>query len=875
MKYIDFIKEKIALSPAGGFEISPSEINPLLKPHQADIVIWAIAGGCRALFEAFGLGKSVQQIEILRLIGQYLGGCQLIIAPLGVRQEFKADVQFLATGERGAVTDEQRKRLKAWQIQGAGRVPTIRFIRRTEEIQGDGLYITNYESVRDGRLDVNRFNAVSLDEADVLRSYGSKTFQTFLTLFKAVQYRFVATATPSPNRYKELIHYAGFLGVMDTGQALTRFFKRDSSKAGNLQLHPHMEKEFWLWVASWAIFLQRPSDLGYSDEGYDLPELKIHYHEVPAGKIERVDKRDGQRLIYGDASLSLQDASREKRSSLPARIDKMMEILGKDPDSHFVLWHDQEVERHAIKKALPAAVEVYGSQDLDTREQRVVDFSDGKIQYLATKPILSGSGCNFQRHCHKELFLGIGFKFRDFIQAVHRICRFLQEHPCEIHLIYASTEIGILELLKQKWRQHDEMVAKMTAIIRKYGLSQTGMARELQRSIGITRKEVKGKAFITANNDCVDESRRIDSDSIGLIHTSIPFSNHYEYTPSYNDFGFTSSNAHFWAQMDYLTPELFRILKPGRIYACHVKDRVLFGNVTGKGWPTISPFHAEAIAHYTTCPECRPIKATNPDHECTHRFDYGGMITVVTDVVRENNQTYRLGWSEQCKDGTKMGVGSPEYILIFRKPQTDRSRGYADEPVQKTKEEYTRARWQIDAHAFWRSSGNRLLCPDELAGMPTDEFIKRFKAHSRAEIYDYSAHVALGEAVDKKGKLPTKFMSIAPESTDPDVWTDINRMGTMNNKQSQRNLNQHICPLQLDIVERIINRYSNPGDEVYDPFGGIMTVPYMALKLGRRGRASELNKGYFLDGVRYLEALERQAGAPSLFDWIKQEKQSA
>ena len=832
MEYLDFLKDKIALSQPAGFEISRQEINTMLKPHQSDIVSWAIAGGCRAIFAAFGLGKSFMQLGILRIIGEHDGGRQLIIAPLGVRQEFKIDADKLG-------------------IQ-------IRFIRRTEELDGPGLYITNYESVRDGRLDPNEFNAVSLDEASCLRSYGSKTFQTFLDLFQGVRYRFVATATPSPNRYKELIHYAGFLGIMDTGQALTRFFKRNSSKANELTIHPHMEKEFWLWVSSWAIFVQKPSDLGYPDDGYILPKLNLHYHEVQAGDLERIDRRDGQALMFGDAALSLQDASREKRASLDSRIDEMLKILNQDPEAHFILWHDQEAERHAIKKAVPGVIDVYGSQDLDTREKRIIGFSNGEFQHLATKPVLSGSGCNFQRFCHKAIFLGIGFKFNDFIQAVHRIYRFLQVEECDIHLIYASSEIRILEILKKKWRQHDAMVEKMTAIIKEYGLSNIARAKDLQRTIGVTRKVAEGQAFTVANNDCVDECRRMPEQSVGLVHTSIPFSNHYEYTPSYNDFGHTRDNDHFWSQMDYLTPELLRILKPGRIYACHVKDRILFGNVTGKGAPTVSPFHAECLFH-----------------GLKHGFDYMGMITVVTDVVRENNQTYRLGWSEQCKDGSKMGVGSPEYILIFRKPQTDRSRGYADEPIQKTKEEYTRARWQVDAHAFWRSSGDRLLCADEMAGLPADGFVQEFKEHSKSEVYDYDSHVSLGEAVDSNGKLPSTFMSIAPESLDPDVWTDINRMRTLNSNQAQRNLSQHICPLQLDIVQRIITRYSNEGDVVFDPFGGIMTVPFMAIKLGRIGMASELNPDYFRDGTRYLQDFERSQNQPTLFEFIRQEKQSA
>lgn len=831
MDYSDFLKNKINLDSRTGFEIDESEINSILFSHQKDIVRWALRGGRRAIFAAFGLGKSFMQLECLRIIGKHEGGRQLIIAPLGVRQEFKRDADKLGI--------------------------KITFIRWTADLSGPGIYITNYESVRDGRLDVNEFNAVTLDEASVLRSYGSKTYQNFLTLFSSVKYRFVATATPSPNRYKELIHYAGFLGIMDTGQALTRFFKRDSTQANNLTLYPHKEREFWFWVASWAIFLQRPSDLGYSDSGYVLPKLHVHYHRVDYDSGFTAD-RDGQLNMFPDASLSLQAASREKRNSISERIEKMVEILKDNPGQHCILWHDQEVERHAIKKAVPEVVEVYGSQDLELREQRIIDFSDGKIKYLATKPVLSGSGCNFQRFCNMSIFIGIGFKFNDFIQSIHRIYRFLQDKECHIHIIYANTESRILEILKKKWIQHDKMVEQMTEIIRKYGLSHIEMAKELHRSIGVERVEVSGELFTAVNNDCVDECKTMDSNSVHLIHTSIPFSNHYEYTPSYNDFGHTQSNDHFWSQMDFLTPELFRILKPGRVYACHVKDRVLFGNVTGKGVPTISPFHAECIFH-----------------NIKHGFDYMGMITVVTDVVRENNQTYRLGWTENCKDGSKMGVGSPEYVILLRKPQTDRSKAYADDPVMKTKGEYSRSRWQVDAHAFWRSSGDRHLRADEMMKYSPDMLCKMFTQDSLRRIYDHEEHVKIGESMDLKGHLPCTFMSLAPGSHHPEVWTDINRMLTLNTEQSRRKEQQHICPLQFDIVDRIIRRFSNKGEIVFDPFAGLMTVPVRAIKLGRIGIGVELSAEYFLDGIKYLRGMEIDVRTPSLFDFENLNKEEA
>lgn len=823
MDYEEFVASKALASPESGFDPG-DEVSDVLFPFQRDIVRWACKGGRRAIFAAFGLGKSLMQLELMRLIGNREGGRQLIVCPLGVRQEFKRDAQLLGLEPK--------------------------FIRRSSEVACEsGLFLTNYESVRDDKLDVSLFNATTLDEASVLRSYGSKTYQTFLEKFRDVPYRFVATATPSPNRHKELIHYAGYLGVMDTGQALTRFFKRDSTKANNLTLYPHKEREFWLWLASWGVFVQKPSDLGYSDEGYDLPELDVRWHMVSAKQEDYKVDRDGQSRLFKDAAKSLSDAAAVKRETMQVRIAKAKELVDESPDDHFILWHDLEAERHAIKRAMPEVVEVYGSQDLETREERIVGFSDGDFRLLATKPILSGSGCNFQRFCHREIFVGVGFKFNDFIQSIHRVQRFQQTERVRIDIIYAEMEQEVVRVLKRKWKEYEELTENMERIIKEYGLADAAIADAMRRSMGVERIEASGEGWLVANNDTVEEARLLDDDSLDLIVTSVPFSNHYEYTPSYNDFGHTDDDEHFFRQMDYLTPELYRALKPGRIMAVHTKDRINFGNVTGKGVPTVQPFHAECIAHYLK-----------------HGFDYMAMITVVTDVVRENNQTYRLGWTEMCKDDTKMGAGSPEYILILHKPQTDRTRGYADVPVVHSKKDYSRARWQVDAHAFWRSSGERPITAEEFASVPTSKMGKLFREETAKRLYDYESHVKIGEEMEGRGRLPATFMAIAPGSWHDDVWDDVNRMLTLNTSQAQKGREMHVCPLQFDIVDRLIERYSNPGELVYDPFGGLFTVPLRAIHMGREGRAVELNTGYFLDGVKYLQAEEARLHMPTLFD---------
>ena len=573
MEYIEFLKSKIDIAPKTGIEISEEDVNPILKPHQRDAVIWAVRGGRRALFESFGLGKTVQALEWCNIITRKEGGQALIVLPLGVKQEFKRDaVELLGLDEP-------------------------QYVRNMNEVQAatSRIVLTNYERVRDGDIDPTYFKAVSLDEAAVLRSFGSKTYQTFLQKFKGIPYKLVNTATPSPNKYKELIHYGGFLEVMDTGQALTRFFKRDSTKANHLTLYPEREDEFWVWLSSWALFITKPSDLGYDDTGYDLPPLKINYHKLSDSGVT-VD-RDGQFELTRDLALSLSECAAEKRNSIDRRVAVAKSIIDSEPDNNFIIWHDLEAERHAIKKAIPNVVDIYGSQDYDLREKRVIDFSNGKTRLFATKKELSGSGCNFQKHCHRAIFLGIDYEFNDFIQAVHRIYRFLQTEQVVIDIILTENEEGILDVLLKKWQQHNYLTKKMTDIIKRYGLSNANTS-QLERKLGVERVQVKGDNYTAILNDCVEETKNMQDNSVDLIHTSIPFSNHYEYSANYNDFGHNATTAKFFEQMDFLTPELFRILKPGRVAAIHDKDRVLFGNATGTGMPTIEPFHVSTIEHY-------------------------------------------------------------------------------------------------------------------------------------------------------------------------------------------------------------------------------------------------------------------------------------
>lgn len=860
--YRRFIRDKVLLSEDFGFEIEDSEIHPSLKPHQRVAVRWGVRGGRRALFESFGLGKTRQQIEIVRLILTRAPGRGLIVAPLGVRQEFENEARELGV--------------------------EITFVRNDSEVAGDGIYLTNYESVRDGKLSPKHFVVASLDECDVLAGFGGvKTFREFMRLFDPVKYRFVATATPDPNEYLELLAFAAFLGILDVSAGKTRFFRRDSTKADHLTLHPHKEREWFMWLSTWALFLQTPSDLGeeFSDEGYTQPPLDIRFHELKVDDhLSAKPERDGQGRLYRNAAHGLSEAAYEKRDTLDLRLAEMKRILDAEPDEHFILWHDLEDERRAIKKLVPEAVDVFGMQRstkgaTEQLERALSDFAEGRIQYLAAKPKMFSAGCNFQKHCARAIFSGIGYSFRQLIQAIHRIYRFLQGRPVVIHLIYANTEQAVLDVLMDKWERYKQQCARMSEVIREYGLAREALKAALTRSIDIERRESRDVNHLVVHNDCVEELELMEENSVDLIVTSPPFSHQYEYSASYFDMGHSDSNDHFWRQMDFLIHRLHKVLRPGRIACIHVKDRVIPGGVSGLGFQTIYPFHLDAITHFAK-----------------HGFGFTGMKTVVTDVVRENNQTYRLGWTEQCKDATKMGYGLPEYLLFFRKPPSDSINSYADVPVEKEKPRcideageiipfdrdlpiqpgtgYSRSRWQIDAHGFMRSDGNRLLEPHDFDGLTHAQIFQLFRKHSLQDVYDFERHVRLGEELEAKGILPVTFMLLQPQSWHPDVWTDVTRMRTLNSSQASKRKEQHLCCLQFDIVNRVIAQLSMPGETVLDPFGGLMTVPYCAIQQGRKAIGVELNHSYFLDGQLYCRAAEEKRRTPTLFDLTAVEEES-
>lgn len=343
-----------------------------------------------------------------------------------------------------------------------------------------------------------------------------------------------------------------------------------------------------------------------------------------------------------------------------------------------------------------------------------------------------------------------------------------------------------------------------------------------------------GRTFALYHADCVLALPGLPDNSVGLSVSSWPFSDQYAYSPSLHDFGNCDDDSDFFDQMDYLLPELLRVTIPGRYAIVHCKDRIIYGS-RNDGYRHIEPFSDKITAAMRT-----------------HGWLFFGRITVATDPVRENNQTNNLPYSELKKDASRFAVGMPEYLLLFRKPHTKTPEGgqWSESRVTLTEEAYSLPRWQLDANSLWRSDGKRSLLPWEADG------------------YSYAAHVAYLEELDRKIQLGRAHGQPLP-TDNPFVWWDISRIDVLNGRLAKENDDEkHICPLQLDLIERCVTRWSNAGDVVLDYFSGIGSVPFTALRLGRRGLGIELKRSYHEVARRYLEDLELQMEQPTLFDLL-------
>lgn len=430
MKYSDFLNSKAASDIPTGCEPAGIKLNRPAFDFQRDVVNWAVRRGRAALFEDCGLGKTVQQLTWAAEVVTHAEKV-LILAPLAVGDQ---------TIKEGGIIGVDVKR-------AAGR----------GDIDGPGIYITNYAKLH--RFDPGVFGAVVLDESSILKSYDGATRKLINESFKHCAYKLACTATPAPNDYMELGNHAEFLGVMTREEMLAMFFTHDGGDTSKWRLKGHAEDEFWKWLCSWAVNIRQPSDLGYDDGAFKLPDLKLHEHIVQSGQA-----MDG--YLFALPASTLQERRDARRGSLSERVELAADLANSN-DEPWVAWCNLNTESQALTKAINGAVELTGSDTDERKEQVLRGFADGTFRRIVTKPSLAGFGLNWQ-HCAHELFVGLSDSYEQYYQAIRRCWRFGQSREVNAHLVISNLEGAVLANLKRKdadaTRMAQQMVKHMASI---------------------------------------------------------------------------------------------------------------------------------------------------------------------------------------------------------------------------------------------------------------------------------------------------------------------------------------------------------------------------------------------------------------------------
>lgn len=416
MNYDEFLKNKAISIPCDGFSFNKADMNPALFEWQKDIVAWALKKGKAALFEDCGLGKTIQQLEWCRIISQYTGRPTLILAPLAVSQQTKRE--------------------------GFKFGYDVNICRSQRDIKA-GINITNYDIIDHFHFGI--LGGVVLDESSILKQYGGKTRTEIINRCRNIHYKLSCTATPAPNDYMELGNQAEFIGVMNRVEMLAEFFVHDNGKTTQWRLKGHAEKYFWEWLSSWAVVLTKPSDLGYESQGYILPEINIKYIKVKSN---------------GVIASTLSERREARRTSLESRCRVAKRVVDTAPNEQWLIWCDLNDEADKLKRIIPGAREVRGTDDTERKELRLAAFSEGLIKKLITKPSIAGFGLNWQL-CHNMIFVGLSDSYELLYQAIRRCWRFGQRRKVNVYIITSTTEGAVRDNIERKDAQCKTMIAEM------------------------------------------------------------------------------------------------------------------------------------------------------------------------------------------------------------------------------------------------------------------------------------------------------------------------------------------------------------------------------------------------------------------------------
>jgi superfamily II DNA or RNA helicase len=742
-EYEDFLARKRITDIPTGLEVVP-ELNPMLFNFQSDIVRWALKRGRAAIFADCGMGKTPMQLEWAR----HIPGRVLIVAPLAV------SAQTIREAEK--------------------------FHEEKLEYSADGsgdsrVLITNYERL--DHFSADDFTGIVLDESSILKSYSGKYRTDLIERFGAIQYRLACTATPAPNDFMELGNHAEFLGAMKRTEMLSMFFVHDGGETQQWRIKGHAEAAFWRWICSWAVMIRKPSDLGYDDGAFTLPELRmnqitVHSEETPEGMLFPVEAQ------------TLQERQGARRATIDDRVkacaDKVNSLEGQS-----IVWCDLNDESHALARSIVGAVEVEGSDTEEHKEKSLLAFASGDIKVLVTKPRIAGFGMNFQS-CHNVFFVGLSDSYEQFYQAVRRCWRFGQKSPVDCFVVTSDIEGAVVKNIERKELDAKRMAEMMVENMHEINAENI---RGMERTRSEYREQIeKGKGWTMYLGDCVDTVAKLPNESIHFSVFSPPFASLFTYSNSDRDMGNSKDAEEFARHFQFLVKELYRVLKPGRLVSFHCMN--LPTSKTHQGYIGIRDFRGDLI---------RAFEAEG--------FIYHSEVAIWKDPVIAMQRTKALGLlhKQLVKDSCMSRQGIPDYLVTMRKP------GENPEPVE-----------------------------GEL-----DHFV--------------------GEAGSfiSRGRLS---IDIWQRYASP-IWMDIDPSDTLQ-KDSERDEKdeRHICPLQLQVIHRALQLWTNPGDIVLSPFAGIGSEGYEAIKCGRRFIGVELKPEYYEQSVNNLRSIEREV-TTGVFDF--------
>jgi DNA modification methylase/superfamily II DNA or RNA helicase len=625
-EYQQFIESKRIVAQRSGFDVNPSQVHPALFPFQRDIVCWALRKGRAAVFADTGLGKTRIQIEWARLTGQNT----LIVAPLSVAR------QTVREGQRIGVD--------------------VHYVRSQGQVGDDGIYITNYEMIE--HFDPSCFGAVVLDESSILKALDGKTRRLLTEMFAETPYRLCCTATPAPNDRTEIGNHSEFLGITKMTDMLAMFFihanKEVISDVGGIKLRRklgndngqewrlkhHSEQAFYRWMASWAMSIRKPSDLGYDDSDFVLPPLSVHplwidYDFVP----------ENQLVFTGLNGLAGHRTVRKETTTL--RCEKAAELVNTSSEQ-WIVWVGLNDESRIMAGLIPDSVEVTGSDSPEAKAEAIEAFQDGKYRVLVTKCSIGGFGLNLQ-NAHNQVFVGLSYSWEEWYQAIRRCYRFGQKHPVNIHVVLTEVEREVFDTIMSKEAVAKDMSEQLIQSVKGYEMDELNSNQE--SIFNYQEASFSGDGWTAMLGDSCQRLKEMAENSIDLSVYSPPFSDLYTYSNSELDLGNSRNNGEFFEHYKYIIRELLRVTKPGRLTCVHTAD--IPAMAVRDGYIGMKDFPGQVVEAYEA-----------------EGWIYHGWAVVTKNPQAQAIRTKAkaLLFTQLRKDSTSSRPAILDRILLFRKP---------------------------------------------------------------------------------------------------------------------------------------------------------------------------------------------------------------